>query len=59
VATAIHAVEQNLGRALGTKVRIRGSATHGRIEIDFYSGEELQSLIERLATRMPSAGALI
>jgi ParB family chromosome partitioning protein len=50
-ATAMHAVEQNLGRTLGTKVRVRGSAARGRIEIEYYSADELDRLIERLAAR--------
>ena len=39
--------ELRLQRALGTKVRIRQSASgKGRIEIDFFDGEELQRLFE-------------
>lgn len=39
--------EQRLQRALGTKVRIRRSSEgKGRIEIEFYSDEELQRLFE-------------
>jgi ParB family chromosome partitioning protein len=56
VATAMHAVEQSLGRALGTKVRLKGGAARGRIEIEFYSQDELDRLIERLAVR-PMASA--
>jgi ParB family chromosome partitioning protein len=56
VATAMHAVEQSLGRALGTKVRLKGGAARGRIEIEFYSQDELDRLIERLAVR-PLASA--
>jgi len=39
--------EQRLQRALGTKVRIkRSSEGKGRIEVEFYSDEELQRLFE-------------
>ena len=39
--------ELRMQRALGTKVRIRQSASgKGRIEIDFFDGEELQRLFE-------------
>jgi ParB family chromosome partitioning protein len=43
------AVEERLRRALGTKVRLRmRSATAGRIEIDFFSLDELDGLLSRL-----------
>lgn len=48
VASAMRALEQELGRRLGTRVRIRGGATRGRIEIEYYSQEELDGLSERL-----------
>jgi ParB family chromosome partitioning protein len=51
VTTELHAVEQSLGRALGTKVRVHGGAARGRIEIEFYSPDELDRLIERLGAR--------
>lgn len=41
----IHVTEQ-LQRALGTKVRIKGSERRGRIEIDFYSEDELERILE-------------
>lgn len=41
-------IEESLGRSLGTKVGIRGTAGRGRIEIAYYSQEELARLIERL-----------
>jgi ParB family chromosome partitioning protein len=41
-------LEDSLGRSLGTKVGIRGTAAKGRIEIAYYSKEELARLIERL-----------
>jgi len=43
----VHDAELRLQRALGTKVRIRQSASgKGRIEIDFFDDEELQRLFE-------------
>jgi len=44
------ALETALAHALGTKVRLRTSAggKRGRIEIEFYSLEELDGLVERL-----------
>jgi len=47
--TALRSVEQNLGRSLGTKVKIRGAAARGKIEIEFYSQDELNRLYDRLA----------
>ncbi|HYC57834.1 MAG TPA: ParB/RepB/Spo0J family partition protein [Candidatus Binatia bacterium] len=44
-------MEQSLSRTLGTKVRLRGSDAKGRIEIEFYSREELTRLIEILTSR--------
>ena len=44
----VKAVEQNLGEKLGTKVRINGTPARGKIEIDYYSREELDRLIELL-----------
>jgi ParB family chromosome partitioning protein len=43
------AVEERLRRALGTKVQLKlRSKTSGRIEIDFFSLEELDGLLSRL-----------
>lgn len=50
VESALRAAEQSIGRCLGTRVRIRGSAARGRIEVDFFSPDELNRLIERLGT---------
>jgi ParB family chromosome partitioning protein len=44
------ALEERLTKSLGTKVRLRGSGSRGRIEIEFYSGDELARLLERLET---------
>jgi len=51
----LHAAEQRLGEALGTKVRIahRRNAS-GRIEIDYYSLAELNGLIDRLNASRPA-----
>jgi ParB family chromosome partitioning protein len=44
-------VETSLSRALGTKVRLRGGLKKGRIEIEYYSQDELTRLIDFLSTR--------
>ena len=45
------AVERELSTALGTRVRITLKGRGGRIEIEFYSQEELQGLVDRLGKR--------
>lgn len=42
------AAEQNLQRALGTKVRIVGGPKRGRVELAYYSAEELERLYQML-----------
>jgi ParB family chromosome partitioning protein len=42
------ALERELSSALGTRVRITPKGRGGRIEIEFYSPEELQGLIDRI-----------
>jgi len=43
------AVEEELNKALGTKVRIRPvSEEKGRIEIEYYSSEQLEGILEKL-----------
>jgi ParB family transcriptional regulator, chromosome partitioning protein len=42
------AVEDRLRAALGTRVRMNGNYERGRIEVEFFSPEELEGLIERL-----------
>jgi ParB family transcriptional regulator, chromosome partitioning protein len=44
-----------LERALGTRVKIVGSEQSGRIEISYFSAEDLQRLYELLTRREPSA----
>lgn len=55
------AVEDRFRSALGTRVRVNGSAERGRVEIDYFSGEELEGLLLRLenapANNMPINGA--
>jgi ParB family chromosome partitioning protein len=48
-------VEEDLRRALGTKVRLARSRHGGRIVIDFYSDEELTRLYDRLMGSPASA----
>lgn len=44
----ITSVEERLRRALATKVRIVRSGRRGRIEVEFYSHEDLDRLIEKI-----------
>lgn len=44
------AVQERLRTALGTRVRLSGRRSRGRIEIDFFSVEEFDQLIFRLET---------
>jgi len=39
-------ITEKLQRALGTKVKIKGNERRGKIEIEFYSGEELERIME-------------
>ena len=45
----VAAAEEELTRALGTKVRINGSEDKGRLELEYYSRDELERLIEILS----------
>lgn len=45
------ALERQLSTALGTRVRIMPKGRGGRIEIEFYSPEELEGLVDRLGNR--------
>jgi ParB family chromosome partitioning protein len=42
------AIERELSSVLGTRVRITPKGRGGRIEIEFYSPEELQGLVDRI-----------
>ena len=42
------ALEEDLVRGLGTKVKIHRRGQRGKIEIDFYSDQELEGLVHRL-----------
>lgn len=44
----VSALEEDLMRSLGTKVRLLPKKTGGRIEIEYYSNEELEGLVRRL-----------
>lgn len=41
-------ITEKLQRSLGTKVRIKGSEKRGKIEIEFYSGDELERILETI-----------
>jgi ParB family chromosome partitioning protein len=47
----IAALENSLGRTLGTRVRIRTHGDRGRIEIQFFSREELEGVLARFGVR--------
>ncbi len=44
----LKAVEEDLTRALGTKVRLISRKKGGKIEVEYYSNEELEGLVQRL-----------
>jgi ParB family chromosome partitioning protein len=44
----IVALEEELTRTFGTKVRLRPKKRGGRIEIEYYSNEELEGIVSRL-----------
>jgi ParB family chromosome partitioning protein len=47
----VRRLEEDLQRALGTKVRIRTTGKRGKIEIEFYSPDDFESLLGRLLGR--------
>lgn len=53
----LHAAADRLVEALGTKVNIRPGRRKSRIEIEFYSAEDLERLLELLTRQKPPAGA--
>lgn len=48
IDSQISALEEKLIKSLGTKVRIRTRGTRGKIEIEYYSLDELERLLEIL-----------
>ncbi len=49
----VRAVEDNLQELLGAKVRIRHGKKSGRIEIEFYSREDLERVVETMVSLCP------
>lgn len=49
-AAYIAKFEEDLSTSLGTRVSIRGRGAKGTIEIEYYSNEDLERLIEKLVT---------
>ena len=47
----VRAVEEDLTQVLGTRVSINGSEKRGKIEIEYYSRDELDRIIELLSER--------
>ncbi|MEB2283366.1 MAG: hypothetical protein B6D46_06335 [Polyangiaceae bacterium UTPRO1] len=47
------ALERELGTILGTRVRIAAKGRGGKIEIEYYSPEQLQGLVDRIESRSP------
>ena len=41
-------VERQLQRALGTRVRVRGTREKGRVVIEYYGSQELSSIVQRV-----------
>ena len=46
--TEYKAVEERLRKSLGTKVSIAPKAKGGKIVIEYYSGEELERILEKI-----------
>ena len=44
----IRRIEERLSEAIGTKVLINGSEKRGRLELEYYSRDELERLLELL-----------
>ncbi len=47
----IRRLEEDLQRALGTRVRIHGTGKRGKIEIEFYSADALEGILAKLLDR--------
>ena len=41
-------ITEKLQRTLGTKVKLKGNENRGKIEIEFYSGDELERILETI-----------
>jgi ParB family chromosome partitioning protein len=52
-AAHLTGLAEDLARQLGTKVTIRTSGRQGRIEIEFYTNDDLDRLVERLRQSKP------
>ena len=50
----IKRLEESLCQALGTKVKISGSDSKGKLEMDYYSREELERILELLLPKKQS-----
>ena len=50
--------EKNLTKSMGRRVRLKGSGKKGRIEIDFYSSEDLDALLSALDGLHLSSGKM-
>jgi ParB family chromosome partitioning protein len=56
----VEALEETFRQALGTRVRVIGSLTRGRVELSYRSSEELERLHEQLVGSGPQpSGALV
>ena len=51
--------EDMLCRKLGTRVKIAGTVKKGKVEIDYYSMDELEGLIKILMTEPENAAKTI
>ena len=49
VSPELKAIADRLTRALGTRVTVRGNGERGRIQIEFYSRNEFEGLLDRIA----------
>lgn len=44
-------VEEQLRNVLGTKVRVKGQGGRGRVEVEFYSDEDLERIVDLISSR--------
>ncbi len=52
----VAALEEELRRVLGTRVRLRPGRKVGHLDIEFYGPDELERILERLGVRRRAAG---